>query len=465
MTAPAPPERPVRSLTYRLLRAMALPMLVLAIALGVGGAWAIEEMVEGVNDRILGAASRAIAESLTVESGQISLELSPAIFGMLENNQRDNVYYSVRHRGQLLTGYADLPAIAGSELADTEVRFGNGVYLGKPVRIVAEARTLPEIDSPVVIEVAETLDARERTSERMLVALGLLELALVGFAAVLMPLAVRWGLKPVAEVRREMDRRVASDLTPLPLQSVPSELRDLVRAFNAMLGRLDAATQAIRRFTADASHQMRTPLSILRTHIVALRQAEPGSEAAQVSLDDIDEASERLRHLLVQLLALASADAASPRDVELEGIDLNRTAELAAGEHALDALRAGVELSFAPALEPCWAQSHHELARELIANLVDNAVRYNRPGGSVQVVAERCEGMPTITVEDDGPGIAPADRERVFTRFTRLQNKIPGSGLGLPIARSLANAIDAELRLETPQGGRGLRVEVRFRPA
>jgi two-component system sensor histidine kinase TctE len=421
-------------------------------------------MVESVNDRILGAASRAIAESLTVDSGEISLKLSPAIFGMLESNARDNVYYSVRHRGRLLTGYADLPVIAGAELGDTEVAFGKGTYLGRPIRIVAEARTLPEIDAPVIIQVAETLDARDRIAKRMLLALALLEITLIGVAAVLVPLAVRWGLKPVGEVREEMDRRAASDLAPLSLHRVPRELRDLVRAFNTMLGRLDAAMQGMRRFTADASHQMRTPLSILRTHIAALRQASPGSEAARISLDDIDHASERLGHLLVQLLALAKADAAGPGELALDRVDLNAVAEAAAAERVPDALRAGVDLSFAPTDRPCWAQSHSDLARELVANLIDNAVRYNRSGGRVHVLVEDCDGTPTIAIEDDGPGIAEADRERVFTRFTRLESgrRTQGSGLGLPIARSLATAIGAVLTLGTPRDGKGLRAEVGF---
>lgn len=463
MSEPQVDQRAVRSLTYRLLSAMALPMLALALALGIGGAWAIEESVESVNDRILGAASRSIAESLTVESGEISLKLSPAIFGMLESNARDNVYYSVRHRGRLLTGYADLPVIAGSELADTEVKFGKAVYLGRPIRIVAEARRLPEIDAPVVIQVAETLDARERTSKRMLVALALLEMTLIGVAAVLVPLAVRWGLKPASEVRHEMDRRAAGDLTPLPLDRVPFELRDLVRSFNTMLERLDAAMQGIRRFTADASHQMRTPLSILRAHIAALRQAEPGSEAASASLDDIDHASQRLSHLLVQLLALAKADAANPDQVQLERVDLNLVAEDAAAERVPEALKAEVDLSFVPAPAASWAMVNADIARELIGNLIDNAIRYNRQGGRVQVVVAN-DAAPTIAIEDDGPGIPPADRDRAFTRFTRLEGgaRKQGSGLGLPIAHGLASAIGASISLLTPANGKGLRAQIDF---
>ncbi|MDB5695668.1 MAG: histidine kinase [Sphingomonas bacterium] len=436
-------------------------MVALAVILGFGGAWAISETVETVNDRILSAASRAMAESLSVEDGAIALELSPAIFGMLESTARDNVYYSVRHRGRVLTGYADLPSIAPPGLADTEVAFGTGRYLGRDIRIVAEARSLPQISGPVLIEVAETLDTRERTARQMLIALALLEAALVGAAAIMLPLAVRWGLGPVAQVRDEMDRRGAADLTPLSLTSVPRELRDLVRAFNAMLGRLDASVTGIRRFTADASHQMRTPLSILRTHVELLRRTAPGSAEATASIDDIDQASERLRQLLVQLLTLARADAAGPSTVALVPTDLNEVAAAAASECALAAVRANIELVFSPATRrPALIPGNAALAGELVLNIIDNAIRYNRAGGTVTVEV----GHRSIAIEDDGPGIAPEDRERAFTRFTRLNrgSDVPGSGLGLPIARSLAEAIGAEIELRSPASGRGLRVLVRF---
>ena len=454
----------IPSLTRRLLLSIALPMTVLAVALGIGGTWAIEESVESVNDRILGAASRAIAESLMVEEGEIALNLSPAIFGMLENNARDNVYYSVRYRGRLLTGYADLPQIAPAGLSDLQRTFGKGEYLGRPVRIVAEARNLPEIKGPVIIEVAETLDARENTVRRMMAALAILEATLIGFAVVLLPIAVRWGLKPVARVRAELDRRAASDLAPLPLTDVPRELAPLVGSFNAMLQRLDAAVQGMRRFTADASHQMRTPLSILRAHIAVLRKVAPDSDQARQSVADIDQATERLGRLLVQLLALARADAASPQQARLAAVDLNAIAQAALEEHALDATRARIDLAFVKQPKALMARTHEQLAVELVSNLIDNAVRYNRPQGSVTVAVEVLAAGPAIVVSDTGPGIAPADRERVFTRFTRLDRdqQSDGSGLGLPIALSLADAVGATLRLTDPDEGNGLRVEVIF---
>lgn len=462
-TGPVLAQRQARSLASRMLRGMVIPVMSLALILGLGGAWVIDQSVQAVNDRILSAASRAIVDSLTVEDGAIGLSLSPAIFGMLEDAARDNVYYSVRHRGRVLTGYQNLPDIASPTLGDTKVVFGDVTYLGRPVRVVAEARRLPQIDGVVVVQVAETLDARRRIANRLLTGLVVLEFVLIGATLALLPLAIRWGLRPLHLVRAEMDRRAASDLAPLALDQVPAELRDLVSAFNAMLARLDAAIAGIRRFTADASHQMRTPLSILRTHIALLRKAEPGGAVARESLDDIDQASDRLQHLIVQLLALARADGADRSQVERVALDPNEIAADAASEHALSAVRAGIDFTFErlPGAPPVF--TNHMLSVEMIGNLIDNAIKHNAPGGSVRVALEAIGARLAVSVEDDGPGIPPDKRGDVFVRFSRLhRDPARGSGLGLSIADALAAAVGATITLETPATGRGLRATVTF---
>ena len=452
------------SLTGGLLSRMVVPMALLAVLLGVGGAWAIQESVEAVNDRILGAASRAIADSLTVEDGEIALNLSPAIFAMLEDNARDNVFYSVRQGDRLITGYSDLPGIAPGGLNEQQVIFGKAIYRGVPVRVVAEGRRLPQMAKPVIVEVAETLGARERTARRMLEGLALLEAILIGLTVLLLPVAVRLGIRPVAQLGREMDERVASDLAPLPLSEVPKELQDLVRAFNRMLARLERTLQNTRRFTADASHQMRTPLSILRTHIALLRGATPGSQEASQSIEDIAHASARLERLLVQLLALARADSAEREKIACDTVDVNALAQTVAAEHVPDAIEGGIDLHFEGDPTCPVARSQDMLASELIGNLIDNAIRYNQPGGTIAVQVRQAGDHVLVAVEDDGPGIAPADRERVFDRFTRLEygSSGSGSGLGLPIAAMLAKALGATLLLETAASGKGLRAEIRF---
>jgi two-component system sensor histidine kinase TctE len=459
---------PVRtlSLTGRLLRGLIGPMAGLALLLGLGGAWAIYSTVEAVNDRLLGASARAVAETLGVEEGEITLDLPPWALGMLENTSRDNIYYNVYNGDQLITGYPNLPPPARSELTSQRTHFRYGKYRGQRVRIAAEARRLPRIENLVVVQVAETLEERRALSQYMLAELVVLEAALLGLAAFLIPIGVRWGMNPLTRLRREMDARNASDFTPLPLADVPRELRDLVTTFNALLSRLDGAVEGMRRFTADASHQMRTPLSILRTHINVLKMSRIENPRAQESIADIAMATDRLQRLLIQLLALARADGAGPSGLDLQAIDIPAVARSVAEEHALPAVRAGVEVHFASEDdEPLLSYADHVLVTELVGNLVDNAVRYNQPGGSVTVHVTGAPEQIFVDVEDDGPGIPESEHDKVFTRFYRLHRDQgrPGSGLGLSIVQVLAHSLNAQVSLSPGANGKGLRARVVFR--
>ena len=452
------------SLTVRLLSVIILPLCGLAVLLGIGGALVISKAVETLNDRILAATSRAIADSLAIEDGEISLDLPPGMFGMLEDVERDNVYYNVRYGDHVLTGYSDLPDIAPRGMADLQVKFGDGSYHGKDIRIIAEGRRLPGLSQPLVIEVAETMDLRRLSEQQMLRYLALLELTLIALTVLMLPLAVRWGILPLERLRADMNRRPASDLHPLDEQQVPSEIRPVVRGFNDLLRRFGGLLEDTRRFTSDASHQMRTPLSILRAHIALLRNAPAGSKEARESLDDLDEASERLQHLVVQLLALARADNAARVEMQLSRVDLNNLVEEVCADHAPAAVAANIELQFDPADGHSLAISDPVLAREMIANLIDNAIRYGGAGAEIHVSVEVAGPEILVAVEDNGPGIAPELRQAVFSRFTRLNpnsNK-SGSGLGLPIAQSLANAIRARMVLASPASGTGLRAEIYF---
>jgi two-component system sensor histidine kinase TctE len=438
----------------------------LALVLGIGGALAIQSIVEAVNDRLLGASARSVAETLGVEDGDITLDLPPWALGMLENSARDNIYYNVYDGDRLITGYPNLPPPAPQTLADQRTTFRYGKYRGQRVRIAAEARRLPRVHNMVVVQVAETLEARHDLADRMLFQLVLLEVALLALAAFLIPIGVRWGIAPLTRLRRGMDARSAGDFTPLPLADVPRELRDLLTAFNSLLARLDGAVEGMRRFTADASHQMRTPLSILRTHIGVLKMSKVESANARESLADIEAATDRLQRLLIQLLALARAEGAEPSGLVLHNFDVTATARAIAGDHALPALRADVEVHFVvQGTEPFVITGDEVLVAEMIGNLIDNAIRYNQPGGSVNVRVFGTEDRVVLEVEDDGPGIPETERDKVFTRFYRLarDQSRPGSGLGLSIVQVLAEILDAEVSLATRVEGRGLRVRVAFR--
>ncbi|HEY8052750.1 MAG TPA: HAMP domain-containing sensor histidine kinase [Steroidobacteraceae bacterium] len=259
--------------------------------------------------------------------------------------------------------------------------------------------------------------------------------------------------------RREFEQAV-------PATGNPDELGSMAQALEALrTSALEAERLqlAMSRFTADASHQMRTPLTILRTHIAVLAELMPGNDAGASSLKDIRDAADRLQRLLIQLLKLARADGAQAGE-ESGTIDLREIVHEAASKHLPQAVEAGVELHFEAPSRPFPIRANAIMINELLANLIDNAIGYNQPGGSVIVRLSDEAGTHTIDVEDDGPGIPELERDKVFTRFYRLnrdQDRV-GSGLGLAIVGSLATTLNARISMRTPANQRGLCVRVSF---
>ncbi len=438
------------------------PLVAVAILLGLAGATLIADVVRRTNDRVLAGALGAIAETVQVERGEVTLDLPPAAFGMLENSERDNVYYRIAEGDTLLTGYADLPAPRPNDLTIDEPRFRFASYRGQRIRIAEVRRALPAIDRPVVVQVAETLDGRSALSRRLMIALLVGEILLVGIAVLLVRPALGWSLRPLSRLRGAVearDGRAAPDLSPLETGPLPLELRPLATAFDRLLAQLDTATAATRRFTADASHQMRTPLAVLKVQVALARR---GSSEA---LDEIADASARLERLLTQLLALARAEEAGA-SAPLERVDLREVAVRVISRHIGQAIDADVELQLEAEAGPVMVTGHRTLIVEIVGNLVDNGIRYNRRGGMVTVAIAPAGDVPgdqvTLSVRDDGPGIPRADRDRVFDRFIRLEagDGAEGSGLGLAVVRSAATRIGATIALE--DAAPGLIVRLRF---
>jgi two-component system sensor histidine kinase TctE len=260
--------------------------------------------------------------------------------------------------------------------------------------------------------------------------------------------------------RREFDETVPSTGSPDELGSMAQALETL-RTSALEAQRLQ---EAMSRFTADASHQMRTPLTILRTHISVLEGLITTRGAAHASLMDIQEAADRLERLLIQLLKLARADSGKSVDKETVPIDLREVVQEVAMKQVPQALEAGIELHFEAEPRPFPTQANPIMVNEILANLIDNAIRYNQSGGSVIVRLTDTDGKHVVSVEDDGPGIPDAERDKVFTRFYRLsrdQGRV-GSGLGLATVQSLATTLNAEVIMSAGTDNRGLRVRVAF---
>lgn len=447
------------SLRHRLLAAMMGPLVIPTLVLGLIGWVLISDVVRRTNDRVLGGALGAIAETVQVERGEVTLDLPPAAFGMLENNERDNVYYRIAVGDRMLTGYPDLPAPDIAALSADKPRFRFSEYRGQPIRIAEIRRDLPRISAPIVVQVAETLDNRRSLERGLMTALLIGEFVLVGIVLLLIRPALGWSLRPLAELRTVIearDTRTAPDLSPLETGPLPAELQPLSRSFDRLLSRLDHATTGMRRFTADASHQMRTPLSVLKVQIALARR---GSNEA---LHEIEEATDRLERLLTQLLALARADEAGQQPPFVR-IDLREVSRAVISRRIRQAIEADVELTLDWEGDgPILIDGHRTLVFEMLSNLVDNAIRYNRRGGTATIILDADAERVRLTVADTGPGIPTALRDHALDRFARLQGEQgpAGSGLGLAIVKAVVERLGA--RMELGDAAPGLRVTVIF---
>jgi two-component system sensor histidine kinase TctE len=449
------------SIKNRLLLTLLVPLGLVMLVLGLGGAWLIGRAVESSSDRVLSGSLEAIAETLAMQEGNLTMDLPPSALGMLENADRDNVYYNVTYRGKLITGYAELGAPPQRPGA---IAFRYSEFHGVPIRIASERKLVPQLDTPVLVQVAETTKNRNALARRMLAWLAAAETFLLLAIAVLVYFAVDWGLRPLTALRKEIqDRNQQPDLdfAPLRLAAVPREALALVSAFNALLDHVDTAFESLKRFTSDASHQLRAPLAVARTHVELLERRVGNSAELRDALADISGAIRTLQHLIVQLISLAKAEQPAANDESAARFDVVACAAAIARNHATVALARNMELSFEAECDSLLVAGNAIYAGEMIANLLDNAIGYGC--GHVTV---RMFNSGLLEVEDDGPGIPPADRARAFERFCRLPNGMnrEGSGLGLSIVLALGRRMGATVELHVPASGQGLCVQVRFRP-
>jgi two-component system, OmpR family, sensor histidine kinase TctE len=464
--------RRIPSLRRALLLNLLVPTSVLAVALGAAGLLLINKTVETAYDRVLDGSAKAIAERISVEDGEIAVDLPQVALGMLETRANDSVYYSVSYEGKLVTGYPDLPLTDPADVRAGTISHLDFRYKGVPVRVAAMVQPVYGKPRPVLVEVAETRSGRTAAQQELLLVLAALETGIIAAAAALGWFAVRRGLSPLANLGREIDARqieAGRSLQPLNLASIPYEAHPPVRAMNQLFERLEAAMQVIRDFIADASHQMKTPLASLRVHLTLL-QRDIGSQPENLeTIGEIEKSTRHLDRLVAQLIAMARAEQAvvAEEDLQRSPIDLIASASEAVGIMAPLAADKNVEIAFEAEVDFAPVRAEPSALHDILTNLIDNAIRYNSSGGSVIVSVAASEGRYAARISDNGPGIAPEHRERVFDRFYRIPaaNRPAGSGLGLPIVRTLLQQSGGTIALTNGIGGAGLAVVIEFAAA
>lgn len=286
-------------------------------------------------------------------------------------------------------------------------------------------------------------------------------LASLPLVAILVWWIVRTAFVPMRSVAKELGRRAPSNLSPVDPESGPREIQGLLEALNRLFGRLREAFLAERRFTADAAHELRTPLAALMVHAQNAAEA-PDPAAARDSLEKVARGSRRLQHLVEQLLTLSRLDPAAGLE-EWEQVDLRIPCMEQASDLARRAEDRGVTLETALPEEPALIRANPTMIGVLVRNLLENAIRHGPEGGRVRLSLERGDGEWRLEVTDEGAGIPAPLRRRVLERFYRVPGAAgEGSGLGLSIVGRVARIHSGRLELDDGPGGRGLAARVGF---
>jgi two-component system sensor histidine kinase TctE len=452
-----------RTLRQQLVAWLAGPLLVLWFVSTYIDFDIAKRFVNLAYDRALLETAQDIGRQIRILNERIYVDLPEVAQQILQTGGSGRLYYLVTGPDQeFITGEPDLPRPpedAPEEIPD-RVRYYDDEYQGRVIRAVA-LRVPVEPGTgrgTALIQVAERVTARDEFARliiaRMVVPQGLL----IFFAGLAVWYGVGRGLAPLSALRREIQSRSLRDLSALPEEQAPHEVRPLIHAINDLLARLGAAIATQQRFIADAAHQLRTPLAGLQAH-TELALAQPIPPSCRAHLEQVHQATIRTARLANQLLALARAEPGgrgSPSEVNLRSV-----VEGEADAWVHQALARDVDLGFE--LDAAPVNGDALLLREALANLVHNAIEYSNSGGRVTVRTGQREGQSFAEVEDDGPGIAPQERERVLERFYRVPGTPgTGSGLGLAIVREIAGGHGARIELAEGAGARGCRVALTF---
>jgi two-component system OmpR family sensor kinase/two-component system sensor histidine kinase QseC len=390
--------------------------------------------------------------------------------------------YQLRPMALSLRNQGFISAADAAALADDGLDFvvqiwsmdGTQIYLSRPTLVLPTQAVLGYSDVQVgtatwrmfttvtrdrAIQVAQPLAVRRELAAGAALRGALPILALAPVLALAIWWTVGAALRSLQRVAAEVKQRGADALDPVPETALPREVGPLVHAFNTLLERLRRAIAAQRAFVSDAAHELRSPLTALTLQLQLLRRAATDTDR-EAAISALGGGIERAQHLVEQLLALARSEQGE-KGATFERVDLAEAARLAVADVVPLAEAKGTDVTF-DAPESVQVDGDASALRILVRNLVDNAVRYTPAGGKVQAALRRQAEGALLQVDDSGPGIAPAERARVFDRFYRGAGRDEGgSGLGLAIARGICERHRASIELADSALG-GLQVRVRF---
>ena len=487
---PTSPGQAGVSLVRQLLLWVLLPQMVLWVAGGVGSyKFAAGYANQAVDDSLL-QASRSLARQLKPIGNGLLIDFPRAAQDVLEADPSDRQLYMVSSPpGQFILGNQALPPPPAFSGAGAKAQpllnkpyFYDGTMpehdrgarhaaSGQPLRLVALYLSFGEdgaTPQTMLVQVARSSANREELAQRILVDMLLPMSILILLLTVIVWLGIRAGLSPLARLRQQVEGRAPTDLAPLQLASAPRELWSLATAINTLLSAVQNTVATQKRFIGDAAHQLRTPLAGLKSQTEIALQSTTDPEL-RARLQRVHESATRSAHLVNQLLTLARAEPESVMAQDRQRFDLHRMAQTLTAEWVPRALKAQIDLGMDEQSTPAvWVHANELLIREALTNLIDNALHYAGAGSQVTVrvlpapltPANQHQAMALLEVIDNGPGILPADQERVFERFVRATDAGHGCGLGLAIVKEIVERHAGQVELAEAHPGLCVRVRL-----
>jgi two-component system sensor histidine kinase TctE len=446
------------SLFGEILDWMLMPLLLLW-PLSIGVTYLIAKSIANEPfDRALEDRVTVLAQQVKEVNGEVSAHLPYSARDILRADDIDNVYFQVSGpQRELVAGDSDIPLPEEEEKPIAwSVMLRDGAMRNAEVRIaytyvnLQATRTSglrPDEKRYALVQVAETLEKRRELANQIIKGVILPEFIILPIAITLLWFALSRGLSPLTTLQESIRSRRPDDLSPIDSRAVPEEISPLVRSLNDMLGRLSQSIASQKRFIADAAHQMKTPLAGMRMQSeLAMRQ--DSRDEIQRSLEQLAKSSGSATRLVNQLLALARAENDAPQATPLQRLELGSLARAVVSDWFAAAQARRIDLGFESDDHALPVHGNATMLREMLSNLIDNALRYTQAGGSVTVRVRPDDerALAILEVEDNGPGIAPSERVQVFERFYRiLGSDVEGSGLGLAIVREIAQRHGAEV--------------------
>jgi len=442
------------SLRARLVIQLLVIAAVLAVMLYFTVRVTADSAAEATQDAILGAATTSIAEQLRATDTGIEVDLAYATFSMLGAIGQDRLFYRINVGEAVVTGYDDLPMpdVLPTSLA---AAFYTRPYLDTQLRIAAVRRTMVVENHPVpvLVLIGQTRAGQQAIADQLANRAALLGLGFFALAVPLSLLSASSVFKPINRLAEAVGRRGPRDLRPVR-HPAPLELAPLVTALNGFVARLRGALSQTETFIAEAAHHIRTPLSILRTQAeIALRQSDNEQTRARLRtmIRAVEESARSASQLLDHAMVLYRSDQLEPVAVDLAQITRS-VAHAFAPAADLKELLLVVEGDGAPRM----TRGDPMLIEAALRNMVDNAIKYSEPEGTVRLVLTDAAGMVGVDVCDQGRGLSGANPVALTARFSRGGNvaDVVGSGLGLTIVTEVVAALGGSFRLtEQPEGG------------